>query len=108
MKYIMYEVITPAELAGQKIPFIFPSNFVHQLMATGLRAALALHNIRVVPVSAGEISIYGTDIVCQGKSDTLHLEADPTDALVIHNYDYTQGLGISYTDELLRKLKEQK
>jgi hypothetical protein len=105
MKYIMFRVTEPEVIAGQNIPFIFPNAFVHIFMALAIDTVFTLHGIKATPVSAGEVSIAGVGVTCYGRSDTLKLEANVMDARDINNFDYAQtGL----TDEVLRKIKEQK
>lgn len=108
MKYIVYEVVSPPVHVGQKIPFIFPSNLVHLLAHHGFLAVLTAHNLKAMPIAAGDIAIFGSTLTCGGESKTLGLiSRGAADAMLIHNYDYSHGIENEHTDEMLRTLKER-
>jgi len=107
MKYIMFL----AEARGLQvlIPVIFPKNLVHKFVATCMEPCIKAHGyFTVIPIRAGDVSIFGTDITCSGKSDTLNLKSDPNDASIIHNYDYSHGMNCDFIEEAIKKAKESK
>jgi hypothetical protein len=110
MKYICFETTLGGE--KQKIPIIFPKQLVHAMVAEAMIPCFAAHGLGILlPVSAGEVTIFGTEITCHGKSETLKLHADPRDAATIHNHDYCFGLDMPEQNaavSILRKLMKEK
>ena len=105
MKYIMFE----HEIEGQKqlIPIIFPKQLVHELVARHMNVCFARHGFQTKPVSAGEVSVFGTKLTCTGYSETLKLESKPTDAAVIHNYDYMFGIEAPGVEDVISRLVKE-
>ena len=109
MKYICFETTLGGE--KQKIPIIFPKQLVHALVAEALIPCLIKHGYQIEPVSAGEVNIFGTEVTCYGKSETLKLHSDPRDAAIIHNHDYCFGLDMPEQNaavSALRKMMKEK
>jgi hypothetical protein len=109
MKYIMFKTTLGGE--DQLIPVIFPKQLVHALVAEALIPCLIKHGYPIEIASAGEVTIFGTEITCHGKSETLKLHADPRDAAVIHNHDYCFGIDMPEQNaavSALRKLMKEK
>lgn len=100
MKYIMFR-----DKNGRKIPFIFPTTFVHSDVAKVLSDLI---DGRVV--SAGEINISVDN--CFGKSTTLGVGVIKGDAKSIDEHDYffgienTSGIDVKTMRELFKKLKK--
>jgi len=91
MKYVMFELDLGGSLR-QKIPVIFPSFLVHEIVARAFEQALAEHDIAAEPVSAGEVSVFGPGVRCGGSSETMDLSSDPKDAEIVAFYDYVHGV----------------
>lgn len=104
MKYIMFKT----ELGGEQqlIPVIFPNQLVHMLVAEAMIPCLTKHGYPIKLASAGEVTIFGTEITCHGKSETLNLAANPNDAAVIHNHDYVFGLDMPEQQPAVEALKK--
>lgn len=108
VKYIMFQHVI--DDVPQLIPIIFPNNLVHALVAATMVACFDAHGLKdVLPVSAGEITIFGTEIETSGESKTLRLKARSEDAAVIHNYDYFHGIeGPLIMSEILKRAKSRR
>ncbi len=88
MKYIMFEVTE--DKITRKVPFIFPSQLVHSMVAHAVHPLMIAKHDTAKLVSAGEWSKISGE-AC-GFSETLKLESHPDDTLVIKSYDYAHGL----------------
>jgi hypothetical protein len=109
MKYIIFKTTLGGQ--DQLLPIIFPNQLVHALVAEAMIPCLIKHGYPTEPVSAGTVTIFGTEVTCGGKSETLKLKALPGDAAVIHNHDYCFGLDMPEQNaavEALRKLVKKK
>jgi hypothetical protein len=107
MKYVMFQ--TEVEEEKINIPIIFPNNLVHSLAAKFFSFCLRAHGIVAEPISAGTVTIFGTDVNCTGESDTLKLTSRGTvDAQIIHNLDYSVGIEGNWMDEILAKAVKER
>jgi hypothetical protein len=95
MKYVMFQVTFVEGKREEllKIPVIFPSHLVHSMVASAMLKSIQRHypGRKVEPVSAGEVRACDLS-KANGRSDTLNLESDPEDGVIMDTYDYTHGL----------------
>ena len=89
-KYIMFSN------GLRDVPIIFPKEFVHSLMSEAF-LSIKEHE-RFTPVSAGELSIEGTQsgilsfrFICFGESSTLNLKSRSIDSSIVTNHPWEFG-----------------
>lgn len=92
MKYLVLRAKTGG--LTHEIPFIFPNNLVHRLVAGAVKSTLRAHRYTAIEcVSAGDYAP-SLDGACSGKSTTLSVESRGVeDERLIAMCDY--GAGIS-------------
>lgn len=99
MKYIVFAKDMPHGMKHE-VPVIFPEHLVHKdvsrcmLIGEGLRGYKAVRAgfcDLAATVTAGGISKQ-FPMVTHGKSETLNLESDPGDAMLLTMYGYTGGM----------------
>ncbi len=93
MKYIMLKETSNVGVCY--VPIIFPSALVHSDVADAMIKSLEVTaKGRTISVdSAGELSLFGTDFVCHGSSETLGICANSErDTQIIKMNDYGGGL----------------
>ncbi len=91
-KYIMFERIID-DCIPQKIPVVFPKELAHSNVAD--RLMLMPEFIDVGPtriVSAGFIQISFNGISCYGSSESLKLDSNKEDSLIIASFDRLNGI----------------
>jgi hypothetical protein len=85
MKYVMLEI--EQEGLKRRVPIIFPNQLTHVGIAELMAQFAELKGARAV--SAGDCTV---DVECGGKSTTLKLSADKSDAALINSIDYLHGI----------------
>lgn len=87
MKYIIIRI--EGRTINREFPILFPSLMVHAEVFQALKCIPQLAHATVV--SAGEVSLFGTDLTTDGESETLGLKSRPEDAQAIEMIDYSYG-----------------
>ena len=101
MKYIMFLAQTGS--LQMEFPIIFPKQLIHKFVAASMIPCFKACGFLAIPISAGEISIFGTDLRCSGESITLKLKSRPQDSSIIHNFEYLNGIENPVMEEILKK-----
>jgi hypothetical protein len=93
MKYIVFTVTEPKLKSKYRIPVIFPDVLVHDDVSKALVAMMQTQfkNRSVKPTSAGFISSFCIDPVCNGVSTSLNLSPHKSDNDLIRMCDYGAG-----------------
>jgi hypothetical protein len=95
MKYVVMKVRIKGGM-DMELPVVFPNSLVHKDMADALRMVIheSLDNVvHTEPVSAGEVSLFGTGLNCSGYSETLNLHSRGSrDSTLLVGCDYGAGI----------------
>lgn len=90
MKYIIFQSDAPI---FRLLPIIFPKYLVHADVAKYFEHLLRRSGIDNAKLySAGECNLFGGKVTCSGRSETLNINSQPDDDIVISTYNYTGGI----------------
>lgn len=91
MKYI---VLKTENMIGRELPIIFPSILVHSDVAELMQTHISMTTrTKTKVVSAGEINLFGGEVLCSGKSTTLNISSrKDIDEELIKMYNYFHGV----------------
>lgn len=94
MKYVMFEVTHGS--FTRYLPVIFPDDLVHSDIAENVSNAIAqsfeITKLEINVANAGFINSMDCDVSVYGRSETLNLDSNPEDSLIIKLHDYTHGI----------------
>lgn len=91
MKYVMLKVELMDGLT-ESLPFIFPNNLTHSVVAEAMCKAVQQERGKVpVVISAGYVAPLRA-VRTFGDSESLNVKSRPEDAFIVQFHDYSQGL----------------